>query len=267
MKARRIPLCCCAALFAFLCAVILFLVGLVSADAQSADKIITDFSNSNTAGWTLNENAFPSSEGVQVMPSGEVVSQDSMRNFLLQIEFGTLQKGFELTFGSQENICSIRFDGAYLRLSGLRTNAGSEVFTMDNVLTENAIVQIEIIAGEVSVSVKQEGEPYDVLSTAIAKFTYAEGVITSEGNIKLSAYDGAVFSVRKIHIYSLNSTVEIETEDYVAPAENEIGNTNSNKGCNSYLGSSVSTGAFVGLTLAAVVVVVICGGKKNEKRR
>ncbi|MBQ8394374.1 MAG: hypothetical protein IJX49_02250 [Clostridia bacterium] len=225
-----------------------------SADTSAPDKIISDFTDSSTEGWTLNEKAAASSEGIQVIGGGSLTSESSVRSFLMQITFGVMNKGFEITFGEGQNACSIRFDGAYLRLNGLVTEAGGDVYVMNDVLTSNSIVQIEVIGGEVTLSVKPDGEPYDVLGTPVATFSYGEGKAISDGKIKLSAYEGGMFGVQKISVYSLDASVEIETEDYVAPPtseEEEEEKKGCGSGCSSVIGGSVLCAAF---TLTGIVL-------------
>ena len=229
-----------------------------SAAASTPDKIISDFMSSNTEGWTMNEKAVVSSEGIQVIGGGSLTSNRSMRSFLMQISFGIMNKGFEMAFGEGQNACSIRFDGAYLRLNGLVTDTGTDVYVMNDVLTNNSIVLIEVIGGEIIVSLKPNGAPYDALGTPIATFSYGEGKALSDGKIKLSAYEGAMFSVQKISIYSLDASVEIETEDYVAPPASSEEEEERKKGCGSVVDGSALCVVF---TLTGIV---FCARRKEQ---
>ena len=263
MKVKKIS---CVIASVFLAIVCLFagMLGTVKSYTASAesDKILSDFRDSNTSGWTLQGNAVPSSRGVQMLAGSSLVSELTMRNFLMQITFGAMKKGFELSFGDGNNVCSVRFDGAYIRLTGLTTDLGGDLYVMNNMLTGNSIVQIEVIGGEVTVSLKADGEPYDVLGMPIAIFAYGEETSVSNGKIKLSAYDGAMFSVEKINVYSLNASVEIGTENYVAPpADSSETSEEEEKGC----GSTLENGALVCLLLTVAGTFLFNRRENDEK--
>lgn len=236
---------------------------LVTAQAETADSIEGNFESGGASGWTLNEFAVTSQDGVQVISSGSVTSENELRNFMVQISFGTLEQGFTFFFGSGENACSVTFDGAQLRLNGLQTANGGNSESLNSKISEGAIVQIEVVGGEISVGIKQKNEPYDVLGTPVAVFEYADGVSLSDGKIGVSAFEGAAFCVHKISAYSLNATVNIETENYVPPANS--GETEKKTGCG--CGSSAIAGTSIAVSVVIIAVAaVLCGiRRKNEK--
>lgn len=233
---------------------------------SEAVSVAGDFRNGKSDGWTLNELAMTSNDGVQVISGGNIVSDGKYRNFMVQIEFADLQKGFEFKFGSGDDTCALEFDGAYIRTTGLEAADGETSVIMDDFIYERNIVQIEVVGGQVSVSVKGKDDPYDVLGTPIAVFDYAGGVSATSENISVSAIDGASMCVKKISAYSLDAKVDIETEHYVAPAPKDDGGEKNNSHRTMYIAIGVSAGVVV-LAASAVTVFLIVRRKhkKNEK--
>ena len=226
-----------------------------------ADKTITDFTQS-AEGFTIGGSAAISSSGVQLIADATVASENEYRSFMAQITLGDIVKGFTLSFGNAENACAVKFDGARVYGTGLTTSSGTSSVTLDDYLSSDAIIQIEVIGGEVSVAVKNADKPYDALGTPAATFIYADGINLSKGKITLSVYDGAICAVKKVNVYSLDPTVEIPTEDYVAPAPKPDNKTDDKADFNVLWVVLPLVGAVVIAAVAVVIVIVV----KRKKR-
>ena len=71
----------------------------IAANAESMDKLRTDF-REGSDGWEMNQLAVvSSSQGLQLLPGGRAETSDTMDGALLFIEFGSVGSGFTLELG------------------------------------------------------------------------------------------------------------------------------------------------------------------------
>lgn len=234
---------------------------LFSADSGSnvtADSVTGDFRGGGDCGWMLNESAAVSPDGIRTGAHGKITSPVELRNFMIRLSFGSLQRGFELSFGA----CSIRFDGARISVTKMEeVGTGESSFLMDDSVSEGCIVQIEVVGRYMYVSLKRKDETQSALLLAEAVFRYKDGVPITSGEISVSAYSGASFCLEKVSAYSLNAAVEIETEHCNESGQSENG---VKKGCGS---AAYSAGAAsVGGTLASAAAILLAAWRKKKKK-
>lgn len=194
----------------------------IAANAESMDKLRTDF-REGSDGWEMNQLAVvSSSQGLQLLPGGRAETSDTMDGALLFIEFGSVGSGFTLELGVTDEgaAVSLAFNGDILRATGLETADGGSDAVLGSTLGAGAMLKVEMIAGYVEVSVKESDGSYDDLGSPVATFYYPEGTASREGDIAFSvAETGTTAVVRTADLYSLAGAIDIETED--APVEEE----------------------------------------------
>lgn len=230
------------------------------AKTETVDKTVTDFTAGSSDGFTLGGSATLSQSGVQLVGDGVLSTNAGYKSFLAQFVLGDMVKGFTVSFGDSANRVSLRFDGSAARVYATGLVSGtSDVVTLSDYLTSGATVQIEVIGGEIEVAVKNADQPYDALGTPAATFVYADGKAVSRGSVTVSVFDGAICAVKETNIYSLDPTVTIPTEDYVAPAPDE---PKDDKKFNAlYVVIPVASVAVIGAAAAIVIVTL-----KRRKR-
>lgn len=235
-----------------------------SASAESLDELRSDF-RKNSDGWTLNDFAVTSSEGLTLIPSAEAKTVGTMDSLLLFLEFGEVEGSFKLSLGvtSDTAACSLTFKDNRLTVEGLVDESGGNTAVLERGLLSGSTLKVEMIGGYVEISIRNAQDPYDYLGSPVATLYFEEGKTSAEGNIALSVEEKSA-TIETANLYSLDGSIHIDTEDYVPPKEEDSSGSSesSSGGCGSVAG--ISAGLAV---LAAGAAIALKKGGRHEKNR
>ena len=235
-----------------------------AASAESLDELRSDF-RKNSDGWTLNDFAVTSSEGLTLIPSAEAKTVGTMDSLLLFLEFGEVEGSFKLSLGvtSDGTACSLTFKDSRLTAEGLVDESGGNTAVLERGLLSDSTLKVEMIGGYVEISIRNAQDPYDYLGSPVATFYFEEGKTSAEGNIALSVEEKSA-TIETANLYSLDGSIHIDTEDYVPPKEEDSSGSSesSSGGCGSVAG--ISAGLVV---LAAGAAIALKKGGRHEKNR
>lgn len=144
--------------------------------AESLDELRSDF-RKNSDGWTLNDFAVTSSEGLTLIPSAEAKTVGTMDSLLLFLEFGEVEGSFKLSLGvtSDTAACSLTFKDNRLTAEGLVDESGGNTAVLERGLLSGSTLKVEMIGGYVEISIRNAQDPYDYLGSPVATFYFEEG--------------------------------------------------------------------------------------------
>ncbi len=204
-------------------------------------------------------------EGAYTVKNGYVKSQETYNGYILTLKFkASADSAFCFEFG--EYAVSFSEGGAVAEGFTLIDNAFSYAE-----LQKDCVLRIEAFGTEFSMGVYTEGALEGIYENVL------EGTLPaslSSCQVSFAVTQGELY-IRDFNGYTLNSTVEIETEDYdkekedaynqlvVKPEKGEDGETADEKGCNGCSGSVF--GAATGVTLASLLTVAF--RKRNRKEK
>ena len=237
-----------------------------TADAAHTDAVNTDFTVSGE-GWTMDDFAELGAGGLTLISNTKVSTVDSMTSALVFLHFGNVQGSFTVGFGAtDEAAVSLTFSGRRVSATGLETETGRTEAVMEgNGLTTGSILKIETIGDYVWVYLRHAGEPYDTLGTPVATFLFSEGSELTEGSIVLSAGSSSSVTIKRADLYSLAGSVDIETEDYVAPTPEEPEKPEK-KGCSGSVSSLTAIAGGVLVSVAGLSVLLIRNKRKKSSK-
>ena len=126
-----------------------------AASAESLDELRSDF-RKNSDGWTLNDFAVTSSEGLTLIPSAEAKTVGTMDSLLLFLEFGEVEGSFKLSLGvtSDGTACSLTFKDNRLTAEGLVDESGGNTAVLERGLLSDSTLKVEMIGGYVEISIR-----------------------------------------------------------------------------------------------------------------
>lgn len=205
-----------AAFVLMLAAVFAMAFSAVSASAEQADQLKTDF-RTGSAGWQLNSFAVTSSEGLTLISGAEAKTESEFGAVLLYVSLGNVSGGFTLRLGEGGAACVLEFQDKLLTATGLTDAGGSGRVRMERAVGTGSFLKIEAIGNSLRVYVKEANGPYDHLGEPVAELQYAENGAPAEGNIVLTVPKGCSAAVEAVSVFSLRGTIHIETEN--APEE------------------------------------------------
>lgn len=186
---------------------------------DKTDLLITDFTAGKPEQWTTNDFAVQGSDGIDMIGGGELQTVPQLRGFLMRMDLGSVQKGLKVSFGKNgtDEPFALTFDGTVLSLENITAANGENTFLLPNAITSGGSIQIELVGTNLTLGIRQDGQPADVMGSALCELKLADGMSSRYGQICISAPQGSALTVKAVQLYSLSGAITIETENYVAP--------------------------------------------------
>lgn len=248
-------------IFSFLCTVFLAMalclapMGKNTASAEETEKLITDFTK-GTDGWSCNDFAIADRDGLTLISGATATTEGEHKSFIAFFAVDSLAGSLTISFS--EN-CSLTLSGNKIIATGLQTANKQTTVVLKEGLGDVELMKLEIMSDYAELSVKRHNEPYDYLGTPVATF-YTQAPLQAKP-IRLSVTKG-ICILQNAKIYTLQGSIYIETENYVAPVipDEEEESQPEKKGCK----SSVSVFPLIAVLFGGLIVAVKTHGKREE---
>lgn len=246
---------------------------------KSLDVIRSDFAETDE-NWSYN-NALVTNDKVSINKNGELMSIETAMHFIMMIDIDTVRTdangSLEIIFGNcydyNHSFGIIFNNNNTVTLRNLFSENGTRNITLSRDInlynSENTTtLKIMVMGSQITVFAKSENEPYDFLYKAIMTAYFENDMPATYGQLGVKTGGDTSLNLSNAQIFSLNSYIDIETEEYDPSIDADKQGRGLkpllNAGMQLYEVILIVAGIILGMAAATIVILVLI--KKNGKQ-